>query len=152
MQLKNTLLALSFMAIIGIPKVLGQETIEQEITELSKRKWQLMSEKNTEELAKIFHEKSKFVHMSGTWKKDRELEIIETGSIWYREAQIHDVAVEVLGNTAVLWNRITLSSNVRGNDVTVEFTVTETYVQEDNRWQLLAFTFSSVRDTHVIEH
>ena len=152
MNTKITVLSFLFILFMGTSEVLGQETIEQEITELSKRKWQLMSEKNTDELAKIFHEKSKFVHMSGTWKKERELEIIDTGSIWYKDAQIHDVAVVVLENTAVLWNRITLSSNVRGNDVTVEFTVTETYVKEDDRWQLLAFTFSSVRDTHEIEH
>ena len=152
MNTKIKVLSFLFILFMGTSEVLGQETIEQEITELSKRKWQLMSEKNTDELAKIFHEKSKFVHMSGTWKKERELEIIDTGSIWYKDAQIHDVAVEVLENTAVLWNRITLSSNVRGNDVTVEFTVTETYVKEDDRWQLLAFTFSSVRDTHEIEH
>jgi hypothetical protein len=152
MNTKIKVLSFLFILFMGTSEVLGQETIEQEITELSKRKWQLMSEKNTDELAKIFHEKSKFVHMSGTWKKERELEIIDTGSIWYKDAQIHDVAVEVLENTAVLWNRITLSSNVRGNDVTVEFTVTETYVKEDDRWQLLAFTFSSVRDTYEIEH
>jgi ketosteroid isomerase-like protein len=90
--------------------------------------------------------------MSGTWKKDRELEIIESGSIWYKQADVHDVAVEVFGDTAVLWNRITLMAHVRGNDVTNEFTVTEAYQKEGGRWQLLALTFSSVRDTHEIEH
>lgn len=126
--------------------------MEQQIKDLSKTKWQWMADKNVEDLATLFHEKSKFVHMSGTWKKDRELEIIESGSIWYKQADVHDVAVEVIGDTAVLWNRITLMAHVRGNDVSNEFTVTEVYKKEGASWQLLALTFSSVRDTHSIAH
>ena len=90
--------------------------------------------------------------MSGTWKKDRELEIIETGSIWYKNAKVHDVAVEVSGKTAIVWNRITLEAVVRENEVTTEFTVTEVYQKKRKHWKLLALTFSSVRDTHEIAH
>jgi hypothetical protein len=90
--------------------------------------------------------------MSGTWKKDEELEIIKTGSIWYKKATIYDTAVELVGKTAVVWNRITLESVVRGNDAKVEFTVTEVYQKEGKNWKMLALTFSSVRDTHVIKH
>lgn len=90
--------------------------------------------------------------MSGSWKKDRELEIIESGSIWYKNAQVHDVAVELFGNTAIVWNRITLIAVVRGNEVSNEFTVTEVYQQHDRDWKMLDLTFSSVRDTHSIEH
>jgi len=71
-------------------------TIEQDIKDLSKQKWEWMADKNVEKLATLFHDKSKFVHMSGTWNKDRELEIIESGSIWYKQADVHDVVVEVL--------------------------------------------------------
>ncbi len=128
-------------------------TIEQDIMELSKAKWTWMAEKNVDTLRTLFHDKSKFVHMSGSWKKERELEIIESGSIWYKNAEVHDVAVEVFGeNTAVLWNRITLTAHVRGNDVENEFTVTEFYQKEGDDWKLLDLTFSSVRDTHKIEH
>jgi hypothetical protein len=125
---------------------------EQEIKELSKEKWQWMADKNVDKLATFFHDKSKFVHMSGTWNKDRELEIIETGSIWYKQADVHDVVVEVSDDTAVLWNRITLKAHVRGNDVSNEFTVTEVYQKQADGWKLLVLTFSSVRDTHSIEH
>ncbi len=40
-----------------------------------------MADKDVDKLANLFHEKSKFVHMSGTWKKDEELDIIKTGKI-----------------------------------------------------------------------
>jgi hypothetical protein len=145
--------------VIGIVMVMlalnmgwAQDKMVQEIKELSKQKWQWMADKDVKELDQLFDEKSKFVHMSGSWKKARELEIIETGSIWYKNADVHDVAVELFGDTAVLWNRITLMAHVRGNDVSNEFTVTEVYQKQGKDWKLLALTFSSVRDTHEIVH
>jgi hypothetical protein len=124
----------------------------QEIIDLSKEKWQWMADKNVDMLAALFHDNSKFVHMSGTWKKDEELDIIKTGRIWYRKADIHDVAVEIVDDNAIVWNRITLTAVVRGNDAVTEFTVTEVYKKQRSDWKLLALTFSSVRDTHQIAH
>lgn len=127
-------------------------TAEQQIITLSKDKWQWMADKNVDKLATLFDDKAKFVHMSGTWKKDEELEIIKTGSIWYKKADVHDVAVEIVDNTAIIWSRITLAAMVRGNEANTEFTVTEVYTKQANEWKLLALTFSSVRDTHAIKH
>lgn len=125
---------------------------EQEIINISKDKWQWMADKNVDKLKDLFHDKSKFVHMSGTWKKDEELEIIKSGSIWYKKAEVHDTAVEIVDDVAIVWNRITLTAVVRGADAVNQFTVTEVYTKEVNDWRLLALTFSSVRDTHTIKH
>jgi Domain of unknown function (DUF4440) len=129
----------------------AQSNTEQELLQLSKDKWLWMADKDVAKLENLFDEKSKFVHMSGTWKKAEELEIIKSGSIWYKEAKVHDSAVEILGKTAIVWNRITLIANVRGSDVTTEFTVTEVYQKQKKAWKMLALTFSSVRDTHQIK-
>ena len=64
---------------------------------------------------------------------------------------MHDVAVEVFGNTAIVWSRITLDAVVRTNEVSTEFTVTEIFQNQGSDWKLLDLTFSSVRDTHEIE-
>lgn len=124
----------------------------QEVINLSKQKWHWMAEKNVDRLASLFHDNSKFVHMSGTWKKEEELDIIKTGTIWYKKADVHDVAVEIIDDVAVLWNRITLTAVVRGSDAINQFTVTEVYKKQGDKWKLLALTFSSVRDTHTIKH
>lgn len=108
----------------------GYTKEEQELVNLSMDKWQWMADKNVEKLAPLFHNDSKFVHMSGTWKKDEELEIIKTGSIWYKKADVKDVAVELIDDTAIVWSRITLTAEVRGNDVVTEFTVTEVYKKQ----------------------
>jgi len=149
----RTLLIGIFLVVLSAQSYAQNTAIEKEIKDLSIAKWQWMADKDVNKLADLFHDKSRFVHMSGTWKKDRELEIIETGSIWYKNADVHDVVVEIFdNNTVVLWNRITLMAHVRGNDVSNEFTVTEFYKKEGDDWKLLDLTFSSVRDTHEIEH
>lgn len=150
--MKASILGLFIITVCMSWAVAQTSSAEQEIINLSKEKWQWMADKNVEKLAVLFHDKSKFVHMSGTWKKDEELEIIKTGSIWYKKADVKDVAVEFVNDTAIAWSRITLTAEVRGNDVVTEFTVTEVFKKQKKEWKLLALTFSSVRDSHVIKH
>ena len=141
------------LIILGSQWCLAQNSsTEQEIKDLSKAKWQWMADKNVDKLAPLFHDQSKFVHMSGTWKKNEELDIIKTGSIWYKKADVHDVAVEIVDDVAIAWSRITLTAEVRGTDAVTQFTVTEVYKKQGGDWKLLALTFSSVRDTHQIKH
>ncbi len=50
-----------------------------------------MSEKKVDALANLFHEKAVFVHMGGTMTREHELNVIKTGEIHYKKADIHDV-------------------------------------------------------------
>ncbi len=149
----KTSTAALLLLLVSAPWAFAQnDAVEQEIADLSKTKWQWMADKNVNELAAFFHDRSRFVHMSGTWGKDEEIDIIRSGRIHYKQADVHDVVVETFGDTVILWNRITLLAEVRGNEVSNEFTVTEIYQKLDDDWKLLDLTFSSVRDTHSIEH
>ena len=116
--------------------------LEQEVIDLSKEKWSWMSERNTDTLDALFHEKSVFVHMGGAWGKAQELEIIKSGGIHYKQADIHEVSVNIIDTTAVLLNRITLLAVVGGNEVTNPFMVTEVYVQQDGNWKLASLSFT----------
>ncbi|MEY2940872.1 MAG: hypothetical protein RJA67_557 [Bacteroidota bacterium] len=149
--MKKALLILSF-ALFAITSSFAQSAEEQALIQLSMDKWQWMSDKDVDKLDKLFDAKAKFVHMSGTWKKDEELDIIKTGRIWYKKATVKDTAVEIVGNTAIVWNRITLDAVVREQVAVTEFTVTEVYQKQGKDWKMLALTFSSVRDTHQIKH
>ena len=140
-----------FLLVVFIQQGFSQEvSVANEIKALSLAKWQWMADKDIAKLTPLFHPQAKFVHMSGTWNTPWELEIIQSGSIWYKKADVKDTAIEILGNTALVWNRITLHAVVGGNEVSTEFTVTEVYQKENTAWQLLALTFSSVRDTHQL--
>lgn len=149
-QVKSLLIGL-FILLISAPAFAQNADVVEKITILSQQKWEWMADKNVEELEPLFHDDSRFVHMSGTWGKSRELEIIESGSIWYKNTDVQQVVVETFGDTVILWNRIILEAEVRGNVVSNEFTVTEVFQNQNGDWSLPDLTFSSVRDTHSIE-
>lgn len=115
---------------------------EKEITNLSKEKWRWMSEKKTDTLADLFHEKSMFVHMGGSWGKQQELDVIKGGGIWYKQAEVYSVTVNVIDNTVILLNDIDLVAVVGGNEVINPFMVTEVYINENGKWKMGSLTFS----------
>jgi len=117
-------------------------TAKQEIINLSKNKWLWMADKKADTLANLFHEKSVFVHMGGSWGKDQELNVIRGGGIHYKKADIHEVSVNIIDNTAILLNRVTLLAVVGGNEVTNPFIVTEVYVKENGAWKLGSLSFT----------
>lgn len=117
---------------------------EQEIVNLSKEKWQWMSDKNVDVLNNLFHEKAVFVHMGGSWGKEQEINIIKSGGIWYKKADIHEVSVNIIDNTAILLNRIDLLAVVGGNEVTNPFQVTEVYVKQNGAWKLGSLSFTKL--------
>jgi hypothetical protein len=120
----------------------NSSTAEQEIINLSKEKWQWMADKNRDKLKDLFHEKAVFVHMGGSWGTEQELNIIRGGGIHYKKADIHEVSVNIIDNTAILLNKITLLAVVGGNEVTTPFMVTEAYIKQNDIWKLSSLSFT----------
>jgi hypothetical protein len=115
---------------------------EQEILDLSRTKWRWMSERNVDSLAALFDDQAVFVHMGGTMSKSQELEVIRSGRIHYRHAEIFEASVRFIGTTAIVLNRIRLDAVVGGNEVTNPFMVTEVYVQQNGTWRLGSLSFT----------
>jgi Domain of unknown function (DUF4440) len=144
LTINNIYMKASILGILFIASSLNalSQTAEQEIITLSKEKWQWMADKNVGKLAPLFHDKSVFVHMGGSWGKEQEVNVIQSGGIHYKKADIQEVSVNIIGNTAILLNRITLLAVVGGNEVTNPFMVTEVYVKENNTWRLGSLSFT----------
>jgi hypothetical protein len=117
-------------------------SVEQELLDLSKQKWLWMAERKMDSLDALFHEKAVFVHMGGSMSKEREMETIRSGGIQYKQAEIQEASVQVIGSTAILLNRIRLVAVVGGNEVTNPFMVTEVYMKEGGNWQLGSLSFT----------
>lgn len=124
------------------PAPTSRASAEQEVISLSKEKWRWMSERNVDSLATLFHDDAVFVHMGGTMSKSQELEVIRSGGIHYKSAEIQDVSVKLIGTTAILLNRIRLVAVVGGKEVTNPFVVTEVYVQQGGTWKLGSMSFT----------
>ncbi len=137
--MKKVMLSL-LVVIVAVQLTSAQQTVsnpsaaEQEIINLSKQKWQWMSEKNADTLASLFHAKSMFVHMGGSWGKEQEINVIKSGGIWYKQAEVYSASVNIIGNTAILLNDIDLLAVVGGNEVINPFMVTEVYIKENGKW------------------
>ena len=127
-----------------VKRTVTYNATEQQVLNLSKQKWQWMADKNVDSLAILFHEKSMFVHMGGSWGKEREISVIKEGTIWYKKAEVYSVIVNIIGNTVVLLNEIDLVAVVGGNEVVNPFMVTEVYVKEDGKWTMGSLTFSKL--------
>jgi len=145
--MKISILGLCFL-LVGAQWSYSQQTkanpsaAEQEVIDLSKQKWTWMSEKKADELAALFHEKSMFIHMGGSWGKEQEIDVIKSGGIWYKKAEVYSVSVNIIGNTAILLNDIDLLAVVGGNEVINPFMVTEVYIKENGKWRMGSLTFS----------
>lgn len=116
--------------------------LEQQLIELSRRKWEWMAERNLSELEKLFHEQAVFVHMGGNLDRVQELEVIRSGKIHYKHAEVRDVSVRIFGRTAIVLSGIRLLAVVGGKEVTNPFMVTEVYLNEDGGWKLVQLSFS----------
>ncbi|SHJ98403.1 protein of unknown function [Tangfeifania diversioriginum] len=140
--MRTTIFGLFIMLVSAQWGFAQNSAAEKEIIQLSKDKWEWMADKDVDKLDDLFHEKSMFVHMGGSWGKEREMQIIESGGIWYKKADIHEVSVKIIDNTAILLNRIDLLAEVGGNEVTNPFEVTEVYVNQDESWKLGSLSFT----------
>lgn len=124
------------------PAIPRDTNAERAILDLSKTKWRWMAERNVDSLAALFDNQAMFVHMGGSWGKDQEVDIIKSGRIQYKHAEIFEASVRFIGSTAIVLNRIRLDAVVGGNDVTNPFMVTEVYVQENGKWKLGSLSFT----------
>ena len=114
-----------------------------DIIDLSRQKWQWMSERDVAALDALFHADAVFVHMGATFTKPQELEIVGSGTIQYKTIDIQEVSVPHLSDTtAILLNRLELVAVVGGNEVTNPFVVTEVYVRDADRWALASMSFT----------
>lgn len=114
----------------------------QAVVDLSRQKWRWMADRDMQQLEPLFHPAARFVHMGATMDRAGELDIIQTGRIQYKQADISEISGEVLGDTAIVVSRLRLIAVVGGNEVTNPFSVTETYVRKGRGWQLAAMAFT----------
>lgn len=142
--MKKSLFGLLILILMANHSFAQNTAVEEEVIQLSKQKWQWMADKNVDKLTPFFDDKSVFVHMGGSWGKTQEINVIKSGGIHYKKADVHEVSVNIIGDTAILLSKITLLAVVGGNEVTNPFIVTEVYIKERNEWKLGSLSFTKL--------
>ncbi|CAM5525461.1 hypothetical protein SSCI18S_03968 [Sphingobium scionense] len=136
------LLLLAAGPVEAAPPARAAIAAEQELIALSRQKWDWMAQRDVARLGALFDDQAVFVHMGGTMTKAAELDVIRSGKIQYKHAQIRTVSVRVINATAILLSDIRLTAIVGGREVVNPFMVTETYVRDNGRWKLGALSFT----------
>jgi ketosteroid isomerase-like protein len=122
--------------------IVMNETDNKALLDLSRQKWLWMADRKTDLLDALFHADAVFVHMGATLSKAEEIDVISTGKIHYKKADIQDASVKIIGDTAILLSKLRLVAVVGGNEVTNPFVVTEVYVREGKGWKLASMSFT----------
>jgi sugar lactone lactonase YvrE len=125
-----------------VPSATQPTKQEQEVLDLSREKWRWMAEKKADTLAALFDDKAIFVHMGGSWGKKQEVDIIRSGGIHYKHAEIFESSARIIDSTAIVLSRIRLDAVVGGNEVSNPFAVTEVYVRQKGAWKLASLSFT----------
>lgn len=124
------------------PAASADTSAAHDLIALSRQKWLWMANRDMPQLEGLFHAQSRFVHMGATMDRSGELDVIRSGRIEYRRADISETTAELIGDTALVYSRLRLLAVVGGNEVTNPFAVTEVYVQRDGKWLLASMAFT----------
>ena len=124
------------------PAARADTSVTNDLIALSRQKWVWMANRDMPQLEGLFHAQSRFVHMGATMDRAGELDVIRSGRIEYKHADITETTAELIGDTAVVYSRLRLLAVVGGNEVTNPFSVTEIYVRRDGKWQLASMAFT----------
>ena len=71
--------------------------LEADIIAVSRQKWHWMSQRQIEPLRNLFHDAAVFVHMGATMTKAEEIEVIRSGQIHYKDIDIEETSVRLIG-------------------------------------------------------
>jgi Domain of unknown function (DUF4440) len=80
--------------------------------------------------------------MGATFSKAQELDVIKTGSVHYRDVDIKDTSVRLIGATGIVLTTLQLAAVVDGHEVSNPFVVTEVYVNDAGTWRLGSMSFT----------
>lgn len=128
-------------AMTGTPQF-TVSTEMQSVIELSRQKWLWMADRNTTELEVLFHPSARFVHMGATLDCKSELDVVRSGQIQYKHADISETSAERIGDTVIVYSRLRLTAVVGGNEVVNPFAVTEVYMRQGDSWKLGSMAFT----------
>ena len=108
------------------------QSVEQTVLDLSKKKFGLMIRMKYDSLLPILDDRLMFVHSSGWTENKQELiQDIKSGKLKYTNIQVLEATARIYPSTAIVTG-VTLD----GNNLDLNLSYTEVYVQKDGKWLL----------------
>jgi Domain of unknown function (DUF4440) len=135
--MKLILLAIAFLL---LPLVCySQQTSEQQVLVLSKKKFEWMIHKHLDSLKNVLDDNLRYVHSNGWVETKQEvLDDITSGKLNYTSVDIHLAQARIYGQTAIITGTGKFQVTMNGTVITIELGYTEVYIQQKGRWLLVS--------------
>jgi hypothetical protein len=112
---------------------------EQQILDLSKRKFDWLVNKNTDSLKYFLDEQVKYIHSNGwTQTKHELIDDCISGKLVYQKIEINEATVRLYGTTAIVTGKGKFSGAVNQTTFAMDLAYTEVYIKKDNYWLLVS--------------
>jgi len=117
----------------------GQSKEEQQILDLSRRKFDWLIQGTVDSLENLLDERAEYIHSNG-WVQTRAdvVNDMKSGKLVYRQVTIKSAAVRQYGQSAVVTGLGLFEGINSGTPFKLDLRYTEVYVQSGNRWKLVS--------------
>ncbi|MCY4778571.1 hypothetical protein ORI89_02835 [Sphingobacterium sp. UT-1RO-CII-1] len=117
----------------NIPVVISNKTIEEQIVQLSKNKWQWIEKRQTDSLNILFH--IDLISLAPGVRMDKAgyIDVIKNDISKYSEANILETEIQLMDDVSVLHTKVVFTQVERK----IFMSVTEIYKKHKNSWQLI---------------
>ena len=110
---------------------------EEQILNLSKRKFDWLTGKNYDSILVNFDSRLQFVHSNG-WTETRQeiIDDLKSGKLNYQKITIHQATARVYAASAVVVGTGKFEGLNQGTPFSLDLRYTEVYVRDGHRWKL----------------
>ena len=118
--------------------------MKEKVLETSKKFWDVMEHANEAGMRAIADPGCNFVHIGATCGLDEEIKAYTDGVFKPTEIVLNSQTANIYGDTAVVITDCNYGLLLGGKPTTHHFAVTEVYVNREDSWKLIQFSFTAL--------
>ena len=135
--MRTILLVLFFVCRLSMGAFAQQTTQEQQLIQLSKKKFEWLIAKNIDSLKIVLDDHTQYVHSNGWIQTKQEvLDDVVNGKLNYQEVLVTEANVRLYPDMAILIGKGKFSGIVNKSLFTMDLLYTEVYVKKGTKWLL----------------
>lgn len=135
MMKRNNILLLVFT--LATVSGFAQSKAEQQVLDLSKRKFDWLINKQYDSLELLLDDQLKYIHSNGWVQSKKEVfDDSKSGKLAYQKIEVTESAVRLYDKTAIVTGKGKFSGIGNNNPFAMELTYTEVYIINKGRWLL----------------
>lgn len=130
-------IVLLVIAILVSGSVFAQSKAEQDVLNLSKRKFVWLIEKQRDSLDLLLDERLMYIHSNGWSQSKKEVfDDMQSGKLIYKQIDVEATQVRLYGNTAIVTGTGRFQGSREDKEFDLPLSYTEVYVKQGKRWLL----------------